>query len=369
MALARHPHFYLPDGDLVVCSGPGDNEHSTVFRVNKTVLAYNSPVFQDMFALPSNPSTQEMYEETPMVRVTDSADELEQLIEALYNPGWVRFVIECALYSGAHESTSRSLFVPRWHPDMPLRFSKIMKLATKYQFDSVRKRIVNAMEDSWPRTFPDWLRFKAEAAALEQDYHYDGQRTAAKRLDDCVPEPASAIRFARDFDVPSILPFAFYTLATIDSDADWDAERQKEPEAQQYPKTYCARWALLQPDDYRRLLRGRKAFAYDVSAVVQRYADSDLLANMETSNDCLNGGECFDCLRGIDTIWREGTLSATSNMVCTSAPDPLGLLERLHELAEDDHKSLCDPCLKALRADIRCQQDIVWNDIPGAFRL
>ena len=86
MAVIHHPEFYLADGDLVICSSPEDDAYSTVFRVHKAVFAYNSPVFRDMFALPNNPSAQEMFEGVPLVRVIDSEEEFEQLIKALYNP-------------------------------------------------------------------------------------------------------------------------------------------------------------------------------------------------------------------------------------------------------------------------------------------
>ena len=83
----RHATFYFPDGDLVIQSTGSQGEECTpvLFRVNKSVLAFNSPVFADMFALPIGP-TQDMHEGAPLVHVTDTAEQWSDLLSALYNP-------------------------------------------------------------------------------------------------------------------------------------------------------------------------------------------------------------------------------------------------------------------------------------------
>lgn len=65
---------------------PEENGHITLFRISKSILAFNSPVFADMLPLPDNAEVQEMYDGVPVVRVTDSAEEWQKLVAALYNP-------------------------------------------------------------------------------------------------------------------------------------------------------------------------------------------------------------------------------------------------------------------------------------------
>ena len=87
-AFLHDPDFYLPDGDLAIYSAPSAQDGSvTVFRVHKPVMAYNSPIFRGMFELPAHPTSQEMYEGVPVVRVTDSADGIHALLAALYDAG------------------------------------------------------------------------------------------------------------------------------------------------------------------------------------------------------------------------------------------------------------------------------------------
>ena len=85
----QHPTFYFPHGDLVIQSAEDADGHSVLFRVNKSVFAFNSPVFADMFDLPSNPEAQDTHDGAPVVPLTETAEELAELIRALYDPACV----------------------------------------------------------------------------------------------------------------------------------------------------------------------------------------------------------------------------------------------------------------------------------------
>ena len=90
--IQRHSVFYFQDGDLVV--HPAADAKGTVmaYRINKSVLAFNSPVFADMFSLPGT-QTQDLYDGVPFVRVTDTAEEWTALLSALYDPKQVCIVL------------------------------------------------------------------------------------------------------------------------------------------------------------------------------------------------------------------------------------------------------------------------------------
>ena len=87
--IVHDANFYLADGDLAVYSAVSQDDAATVtvFRVHKGILAFHSPVFRDMLALPTHPTGQEMHDGAPLVRVTDTAEELHALLAALYDPG------------------------------------------------------------------------------------------------------------------------------------------------------------------------------------------------------------------------------------------------------------------------------------------
>ena len=89
--LQHHSTFYFPLGDLVVQSAVGEDGIGLLFRVSKSVLAFNSAVFADMFGFPAA-ADQELYEGAPVVHLMDSAVDLAAFFSALYDP-------RCALAS------------------------------------------------------------------------------------------------------------------------------------------------------------------------------------------------------------------------------------------------------------------------------
>ncbi|KAJ7108756.1 hypothetical protein C8R44DRAFT_714111 [Mycena epipterygia] len=70
--------IWMPYGDIIL------QAESTLFRVNRDVLAKHSSVFSDMFSVPQ-PSNQPMVEGCPVVHVSDTAKDWELLLEVLYN--------------------------------------------------------------------------------------------------------------------------------------------------------------------------------------------------------------------------------------------------------------------------------------------
>jgi hypothetical protein len=83
-----------------------------------------------------------------------------------------------------------------------------LKLATKYQADSLRKRIVSHLETDWPSTLDAWDDIAYTAVKLQPD-PYDRSDHCAM---DSFPDPVPSISLARECDLPDILVAAFYSL-------------------------------------------------------------------------------------------------------------------------------------------------------------
>lgn len=81
--IKKHGLLYFTDGDIVLLSLPKDRV-VTAFRVDKVFLSRHSPVFKDMFSLPSLEEV-EKYDGTPLVRLQDMSERLVSFLNALYD--------------------------------------------------------------------------------------------------------------------------------------------------------------------------------------------------------------------------------------------------------------------------------------------
>ncbi|KAJ7735773.1 hypothetical protein B0H16DRAFT_1695591 [Mycena metata] len=71
--------IWKPYGDIIL------QAESTQFRVNRDLLAGQSPVFRDMLSFPQPPN-EPTIEGCPIVHVSDTAKDWELFLEVLYNP-------------------------------------------------------------------------------------------------------------------------------------------------------------------------------------------------------------------------------------------------------------------------------------------
>lgn len=76
ISLKRSDEFWIEDGNIVLIAG------ETAFRVYRGLLALQSTVFADLFAS-SSPSAEERYDDCPVIRLTDSPQDLAHLLRAL----------------------------------------------------------------------------------------------------------------------------------------------------------------------------------------------------------------------------------------------------------------------------------------------
>lgn len=83
-----HPNLWFDDGSLVIQAS------SVRYRVHRTIVCKHSSIFRDMVAMPQPGGTSDdenTFDGCPLVRLSDSPDDLSVLLEAIYsNPEYVQ---------------------------------------------------------------------------------------------------------------------------------------------------------------------------------------------------------------------------------------------------------------------------------------
>ena len=77
--------MYFPDGDFVISATSRGKTFIQLYRVDKVFLARHSPVFKDMLFLGDGDSHNEQYDGAPKVHFLDDAEDVADLIGAMYN--------------------------------------------------------------------------------------------------------------------------------------------------------------------------------------------------------------------------------------------------------------------------------------------
>ena len=82
--ILRRPSLYFPDGDIAI-TAQGSKGRTYMYRVDIMFLSRHSPVFHKMLAKP-NESPTAMLDGVPVVHLSDHADDVTAILEALYDP-------------------------------------------------------------------------------------------------------------------------------------------------------------------------------------------------------------------------------------------------------------------------------------------
>ena len=246
-----------------------------------------------------------------------------------------------------------------------------MRVATKYQMDTLRERLVSVVRADWPETLEDWVRYRAELSAIKRMHKASdptGFTIDRGLIEDHLPEPASLVRFARDFDVPAVLPIAYYTLAGLSRYTDWDTIHAGQPLVAIGPgdRTLSARWPLLDTLDLKIIMRLKEMLATRTASIVDTYcgevALGQLARELKMSHPmCDTPTRCLDEMRRLTTKWREEDFEVHDVLQYVQCPDPLNVLQKLY----NTHTTwkLCRGCDGRLQKHITDAQVALWEQI------
>lgn len=222
----------------------------------------------------------------------------------------------------------------------------------------LRQRIVAHFEADWPESLWQWDRLEAEIRAMVDTWHEEHRcATNLKYLDDHLPEPASAIRLARECDIPNILPAAFYHLSRLSIHNDRMAARvaQHKEKADLFglegllDGQRTADWNILSSVDYICLLKGRARLST---------FSRELFGAVSTSSRQHSGSVDQCCLpQQLDLI----------RNACNRSPDILETLRRYLERGHAMEEGVCSICCAYVRKELRGFRRAIWKKLPEFF--
>lgn len=208
--------------------------------------------------------------------------------------------------------------------------------------EHLRQRIVAHVEADWPQSLLQWDRLEAEIRAMVDTWHEEHRcATNFKYIDDYLPEPASAIRLARDYGIPNILPAAFYHLSRLSINNDRLTARivQDEQKVDLFGLEgllggqRTADWNILSPADYICLLKGRERLST---------FSRKLFGTFSISGRQHSGSIDRCCLPQQLTLIRDA---------CGRSPDILETLRRYLEWGHVTEEEVCSICRPYIRKD------------------
>lgn len=243
-----------------------------------------------------------------------------------------------------------------------------MKLAMKYEVKTVESLIKRHVESEWSIELVDWEHRELNKKAPEHWLASSESEPEGRWLADLVPEPASAIRFALDFDCPDILPHAFLDLSLVPSNRGWES-RECDPDSVfcQYGVAWSrhARWDLLGTSELHALSCGKEELQRRWNALA-----TDLMISFATP--VVDSESPHTPCRNMFHKYMQWFLSYDRH-VAHSRYEP-GRLSSVLIDARDlldslSGWSLCDDCYKACAGTIQEWAQEVWRELPDIFDI
>lgn len=354
---SKHADLWFCDGSIVL------RAEDTLFRVHKSQLARHSAFFRDLFSLPQpsadnaassssavvanrNPALQidttNEIEGCPVLRLYDPAEDVENLLTALYDG-------------------------PNFGKNDPVDFrmvSGILRLATKYLVDSLRTKALVHLNRAWPNSLKGW--------DAREDLSRADEMQSGPGMSNIYPSPADVVILAREVNAPSLLPSAFYDLSRYHYTQIFEQDDESGPSIAHLP---------LSTADLQRLALGKEA---------SQHAITTLIRSMGSHSHPLLLGHHAHSHHSCRRDFSELVTLATQHYLfdrergCT---DPLYVAEELGQplydfgqaSGADDTRfgeprrsaevSECEACARALAMWTTRERERMWKMIPLWFRL
>jgi hypothetical protein len=269
-------------------------------------------------------------------------------------------------------------------------------MSCKYFICIPRRQCLERLQSYFPVTLSDWDR--RERMSLSPDGHYDPRHE--------IPSPIHIINLARELNVGSVLPAAFYDLARYgtsktasgteplahlvletssseNSSASTTAPSSpqiadRDPSSPRSPTSSCftspvlvqdSAPVMLSHDDLVLTFRGREVLQRSVATFLNTQ-----VKNRSPAEGCVGGQACRDAFYFITL----NTLRAVGGIAAGRDGDPLftlgQMIDMLHHTEWVDGQYLrglpmCGKCRGEFIPAVHAGRQAIWDQIPEWFGL
>lgn len=269
--------------------------------------------------------------------------------------------------------------------DFPF-LASVLRLSCKYFICIPRKQCLERLQVYFPTTLADWDR--RERMSLAPNGHYDARHE--------IPSPIHVINLARELNVGSILPAAFYDLARYDmsktaggteplahlvlegpsnENSPMSATSTDDAYAPSPLSSSCFTSPMLvqdtapvelSHDDLVLTFRGRETLQRSVATFLDAH-----VKNRTPALGCTGGQACLDAFYfiALDTLRSVGGIAAGRNA------DPLftllQMIDMLHWVDGQHLRGLpmCGKCREEFIPAVHAGRQAIWDQIPAWFEL
>ncbi|KAH9077226.1 hypothetical protein EDB83DRAFT_2504455 [Lactarius deliciosus] len=300
--------FWFSDGNVTLCAG------DFAFKVHRGQLERHADIFQTMLSIPQPDDT------GCIIRLCDSPTDVYHLLRALYD----------GLYF-------RRPFVQ----DFPF-LASVLRMSCKYFICIPRKQCLERLQSYFPVTLSEWDR--RERMSLSPDGHYDPRHE--------IPSPIHVINLARELNVGSVLPAAFYDLARYGTSKTASGTE---------PLAHLILEAVEreQPHFY---------FHFLVLTAPLPLSSTRRFKNHSPAEGCAGGQACRDAFYFItlNTLRSVGGIAA--------GRDGRSMIDMLHHTEWVDGQylrglSICGKCREEFIPAVHAGRQAIWDQIPEWFGL
>ncbi|KAI0355240.1 hypothetical protein OH77DRAFT_1425310 [Trametes cingulata] len=307
VTVEQDAELWLEDGNIVIVAG------DLAFRAYRGILARRSEVFRDLFSIP-NPQQLETMDGVPVVRVSDSPEELRYLL----------MVLCCGTNYFNEQDEAIAIKFPV--------LSALIRLSHKYAVHDVLNQALS--------------RLKKHRKSLGWKVAKPG--SASSRYVDMEPKDAIAVvHLAVLTDTSTLLPSAYLQCTSLGPEL---FERAGQPDG-------------LSAHDLSRIING-KALLVEEGAKMIFVALKCLTCSYD---NCLVQPD-VDCQDAAKRLLR---MSAVRNLVRLTSLQEISDCngEILNLVWAEYDPLLCKACIASFHEDVLYRLQHVWARLPGIFDL